>query len=144
MSEAGNKEGCERTSASETSPFRRAFDNKEDFIKYYNEHKEDIDKLTTKQLNSAYKIESCKITKIKNKIVVRSETPKDKPKEEKPKDPKPKDPKPKPKPKPQVNPKDLSKMIDSLINHYEKQISQLKEMKNKLVSDELFDSEHDK
>ena len=123
------------------SPLRRSFENKEDFIKYYNEHKEDMDKLTTKQLNSAYVIDSCKITKIKNKIVVRSETPKDKNTNEMSK---PKDPKPKPKPKTQVNPKDLSKMIDSLINHYEKQISQLKEMKNKLVSDELFDSEHDK
>ena len=58
MSEAGNKE---------ISPFRRAFDNKEDFIKYYNEHKEDIDKLTTKQLNSAYKIESSKLQKLKIK-----------------------------------------------------------------------------
>ena len=130
----------------ETGPLRRAFSNKEDFMKYYNEHKEDMDKLTTQQLNSAYKIESCKITKIKNKIVVRSEIPKDKdkPKEEKPKDQKDttERSKPKPKPKPQVNPKDLNKMIDSMINHYEKQISQLKEMKNKIVSESLYDSEH--
>ena len=55
MSENKETKGTECPSAS-ASPFRRAFDSKEDFIKYYNEHKEDIDKLTTKQLNSAYKI----------------------------------------------------------------------------------------
>ena len=117
----------------ETSPLRRSFNSKEDFIKYYNEHKEDMDKLTTKQLNSAYVIDSCKITKIKNKIVVRSNSPK-KDKEVKDK---------KPKQKKQTEQKDILKMIDSLINHYEKQLTQLKEMKNKIVSDELYDSEHD-
>ena len=68
MSEVGS---CE-------SPLRRAFENKEDFMKYYNEHKEEIDKLTTKQLNSVYKIESCKITRNKNKIVIRNISSKDK------------------------------------------------------------------
>ena len=34
-------------------------------------------------------------------------------------------------------------MIDSLISHYEKQLSLLKEMKNKIVSENLYDSEHD-
>ena len=109
------------------------FKTKEDFIKYYNEHKEEIDKLTTKQLNSAYKIESCKITRNKNKIVVRSNSPKSK--EIKPNTVKPK-------PKSEIKPKDIIKMIDSLINHYEKQLSSLKELKNNIVSEELFDSEH--
>ena len=122
-----------KESNSNVSPFRRAFDNKEDFIKYYNEHKEDIDKLTTKQLNSAYKIESCKITRNKNKIVVRSNSPKSK--EIKPNTVKAKA-------KPEIKPKDIIKMIDSLINHYEKQLSSLKELKNNIVSEELFDSEH--
>ena len=132
MSENKESKSTECQSAN-VSPFRRAFDNKEDFIKYYNEHKEDIDKLTTKQLNSAYKIESCKITKIKNKIVVRSNPPKSK--EIKPNTEKPK-------PKSEIKPKDIIKMIDSLINHYEKQLSSLKELKNNIVSEELFDSEH--
>ena len=119
-----------------TTPYRRAFTSKEDFMKYYNEHKEDMDKLTTKQLNSAYVIESCKITRNKNKIVVRSNSPKSK--ENKP------ETKEKPKEKKQeIKPKDLSKMIDSLINQYEKQLTQLREMKNKIVSDQLFDSDHD-
>ena len=111
------------------------FKTKEDFIKYYNEHKEEIDKLTTKDLNDKYKIESHKITKIKNKIVIRciSHDDKDKPKDK---------PKPKPKPKSEIKPKDIIKMIDSLINHYEKQLSSLKELKNNIVSEELFDSEH--
>ena len=120
----------------ETSPLRRSFNSKEDFIKYYNEHKEDMDKLTTKQLNSAYVIDSCKITKIKNKIVVRSNSPKKDKDNKEVKDKKPKQ-------KKQTEQKDILKMIDSLINHYEKQLTQLKEMKNKIVSDELYDSEHD-
>ena len=121
----------------ENSPLRRSFENKEDFIKYYNEHKEDMDKLTTKQLNSAYVIDSCKITKIKNKIVVRSNSPKNKAVKDN------KDNKVKPKQKKQTEQKDIIKMIDSLINHYEKQLISLKEMKNKIVSDELYDSDHD-
>lgn len=123
-----------------TSQLRRAFSNKEDFMKYYNEHKEEIDKLTTKQLNSVYKIESCKITRNKNKIVVRSNSPKNKTNKDKDnkdnKDTKQNKNK-------EIKPKDLNKMIDSLINHYEKEIVQLKEMKNKIISDNLYDSEHD-
>ncbi len=115
------------------SPYKRAFENKDEFMKYYEQHREEIDKLTTKQLNSVYKIESCKIARNKNKIIVRSNSPKNKDnKEDKPKEQKHKE----------IKPADLNKMIDSLINHYEKQILQLKEMKNKIVSEELFDSEH--
>ncbi len=60
------------------SSFKRAFENKDEFMKYYEQHKEEIDKLTTKQLNSVYKIESCKIARNKNKIIVRSNSPKNK------------------------------------------------------------------
>ena len=124
----------------ENSQFRRAFENKEDFMKYYNEHKEEIDKLTTKQLNSVYKIESCKITRNKNKIVIRNISSKDKDvKEVENKD---KDAKQKTKQNKQFKPKDLIKSIDLLINHYEKQLTQLKEMKDKIVSDNLYDSDH--
>ncbi len=130
MSEQNNNE----------SQYKRAFNDKDEFMKYYNEHKEEIDKLTTKQLNSVYKIESCKIARNKNKIVVRSNSPKSKEKKEKKED-KDKDVKTKSNKK-EIKPTDLNKMIDSLINHYEKQILQLKEMKNKIVSDNLFDSEH--
>ena len=130
MSEVGN---CE-------SQFRRAFENKEDFMKYYNEHNEEIDKLTTKQLNSVYKIESCKITRNKNKIVIGNISSKDKDvKEVENKD---KDAKQKTKQTKQFKPKDLIKSIDLLINHYEKQLTQLKEMKDKIVSDNLYDSDH--
>ena len=129
MSEQNNNE----------SQYKRAFNDKDEFMKYYNEHKEEIDKLTTKQLNSVYKIESCKITRNKNKIVVRSNSPKSKDKKEDKED---KEVKPKQKSnKKEIKPTDLNKMIDSLINHYEKQILQLKEMKNKIVSDNLFDSD---
>ena len=119
------------------------FETKEDFTKYYNEHREEIDKLSVKDLNEMFKIKSCKIIKMKNKIIIRSETSKDnKENKEKEEKPKPKD-KPKPKQKKQSDQKDILKMIDSLINHYEKQLIQLKEMKNKIVSENLFDSEHD-
>lgn len=129
------------------SQFKRAFNDKDEFMKFYNEHKEEIDKLTTKQLNSVYKINDCKITRNKNKIVVRtltsgasSNSPKSKDKKEDKEDKE--DVKPKPKSnKKEIKPTDLNKMIDSLINHYEKQILQLKEMKNKIVSDNLFDSD---
>ena len=129
----------------ENSQCRRSFENKEDFMKYYNEHKEELDKLTTQQLNSAYVINSCKITKIKNKIIVRtltngtsSNSPKnkDKDKEVKTNDKKQKSNK-------KIKPKDITKILDSLINQYEKQLTTLKEMKNKIISDELYDSEHD-
>ena len=122
----------------ENSQYRRSFENKEDCMKYYNEHKEELDKLTTQQLNSAYVINSCKITKIKNKIIVRSNSPKnkDKDKEVKTNDKKQKTNK-------KIKPKDITKILDSLINQYEKQLTTLKEMKNKIISDELFDSEHD-
>ena len=116
------------------------FETKEDFTKYYNEHREEIDKLSVKDLNEMFKIKSCKIIKMKNKIIIRSETSKDN-KEDKDKDNKEK-PKPKPKQKKQSDQKDILKMIDSLINHYEKQLIQLKEMKNKIVSENLYDSEH--
>ena len=122
----------------ENSQFRRSFENKEDFMKYYNEHKEELDKLTTQQLNSAYVINSCKITKIKNKIIVRSNSPKNKDKE---KEVKTNDKKQKSNKK--IKPKDITKILDSLINQYEKQLTTLKEMKNKIISDELYDSEHD-
>ena len=107
-------------------------------MKYYNEHKEELDKLTTQQLNSAYVINSCKITKIKNKIIVRSNSPKNKDKE---KEVKTNDKKQKSNKK--IKPKDITKILDSLINQYEKQLTTLKEMKNKIISDELYDSEHD-
>ena len=136
MSEVKNNEQQQ----TETTPYRRAFTSKEDFMKYYNEHKEDMDKLTTKQLNSAYVIESCKITRNKNKIVVRSNSPKNKENKADKQESKPKETKEK---KQEIKPKDLSKMIDSLINQYEKQLTQLREMKNKIVSDQLFDSDHD-
>ena len=127
----------------ENSQFRRAFENKEDFMKYYNEHKEEIDKLTTKQLNSVYKIESCKITRNKNKIVIRNISSKDKDvKEVENKDQQDKDAKQKTKQNKQFKPKDLIKSIDLLINHYEKQLTTLKEMKDKIVSDNLYDSDH--
>lgn len=103
--------------------YRRAFDNKEDFMKYYEEHKEEIDKLTTKQLNSVYKINECKISRNKNKIIVRSNSPKTKEKKDK------------------VKPTDLNKIIDHLINEFEKQLSELRELKNKIVSNELYESE---
>ena len=151
MSEVKNNEqNNNEQQQTETTPYRRAFTSKEDFMKYYNEHKEDMDKLTTKQLNSAYVIESCKITRNKNKIVVRSNSPKNKENKADKQESKPKETKEK---KQEIKPKDLSKMIDSLINQYEKQLTQLRafkerlseserEMKNKIVSDACARQEH--
>ena len=117
-------------------------------MNYYNEHKEEIDKLTTKQLNSIYKIKDCKISRNKKKLVIKSDVQKiEKPnvetnetvKEDKEvKDDKPKSKKPKQK---EIKPQDLEKMINRIITEYEKQLSNLKELKNKLVSNDLFESE---
>ena len=38
----------------------------------------------------------------------------------------------------------LEKMINQIITEYEKQLSSLKELKNKLVSDNLFESDKSK
>ena len=104
------------------------FETKEEFMKYYEEHKEEIDKLQTKELNKQFKINSCKISRNKNKIVVRAESPKKKT-EKKDKE---------------VNQQDLNKVIDHLINEFEKQLNELKELKNKIVSNDLFESKNPK
>ena len=59
-----------------TEEYKRAFESKDEFMNYYNEHKEEIDKLTTKQLNSIYKIKDCKISRNKKKITVKQNIPK--------------------------------------------------------------------
>ena len=59
-----------------TEEYKRAFESKDEFMNYYNEHKEEIDKLTTKQLNSVYKIKDCKISRNKKKITVKQNIPK--------------------------------------------------------------------
>ena len=125
--------------------YKRAFESKDEFMKYYEEHKEEIDKLTTKQLNSIYKIKDCKISRNKKKLVIKSDVPKiEKPKVEtnetvkEDKEVKPKQVKTKQK---EVKPQDLEKMINRIITEYEKQLSNLKELKNKLVSNDLFESE---
>ena len=41
----------------------------------------------------------------------------------------------------EIKPQYLEKMINHIITEYEKQISNLKELKNKLVSDDLFESD---
>ena len=112
--------------------YKRAFESKDEFMNYYNEHKEEIDKLTTKQLNSVYKIKDCKLSRNKKKLVVKVDIPKiEKPKEES----EVKEDKPKSKPKSQnIKPENLEKMINHIITEYEKQLSSLKELKNKLVS----------
>lgn len=119
--------------------YKRAFESKDEFMNYYNEHKEEIDKLTTKQLNSVYKIKDCKLSRNKKKLVVKVDIPKiEKPKEES----EVKDDKPKSKPKSQnIKPENLEKMINHIITEYEKQLSSLKELKNKLVSNDLFESD---
>ena len=47
------------------------FETKDEFMKYYNEHKEEIDKLKTNDLNKKYKIKDNKISKTKNVISVK-------------------------------------------------------------------------
>ena len=114
------------------------FETKDEFMKYYEEHKNEIDKLATKDLNKMYKINSHKLSRNKNKIIVRTLTSETSSNSPKSKDNN-KDDKSKPNENKEIKPADLNKMIDSLINHYEKQILQLREMKNKIVSEELFD-----
>ena len=144
--------------------FKRAFESKEEFMKFYEEHKTEIDKLNTKQLNSVYKIKDCKISKNKKKLVVKPDTthlnkesnidlnmsyyeepdktfkPVEKPKSIKQTHMLAKSKQTKPKAK-QIKPQDLEKMINHIITEYEKQLSNLKELKNKLVSDDLFESD---
>ena len=122
-----------------TEEYKRAFESKDEFMNYYNEHKEEIDKLNTKQLNSVYKIKDCKISRNKKKITVKQNIPKieksnveiNEDKENKTKKSKSKE----------IKPQDLEKMINHIITEYEKQLSNLKELKNKLVSDDLFESD---
>ena len=132
--------------------YKRAFESKDEFMKYYEEHKEEIDKLTTKQLNSVYKIKDCKISRNRKKLTVKQDIPKiEKPNVEtnetvkedthtlaKSKEDKPKQVKTKQK---EIKPQDLEKMINRIITEYEKQLTNLKELKNKLVSNDLFESE---
>ena len=128
--------------------FKRAFESKDEFMKFYEEHKSEIDKLNTKQLNSVYKIKDCKISKNKKKLIVKSDVPKiDNVKSEsveevtsKSTEAKPKQEKNKPKSK-NIKPENLEKMINHIITEYEKQLSNLKELKNKLVSENLYESQ---
>ena len=46
------------------------FDNKEEFMKYYNKHKDDMDQEKTRGLNIKYKIPSYKIGRQKNVITL--------------------------------------------------------------------------
>ena len=118
--------------------YKRAFESKDEFMNYYNEHKEEIDKLTTKQLNSVYKIKDCKLSRNKKKLVVKSNTPKINKKVDDKKDLNEllelKDVQ-------DVKPETLEKMINQIITEYEKQLSGLKELKNKIVSHDLFESD---
>ena len=131
-----------------TEEYKRAFESNDEFMKFYEEHKSEIDKLNTKQLNSVYKIKDCKISKNKKKLIVKSDVPKidnvkSEPVEEvtsKSTEAKPKQEKNKPKQK-EIKPENLEKMINHIITEYEKQLSNLKELKNKLVSNDLFESE---
>ncbi len=42
------------------------FETKDEFMKYYNEHKEEMDKLKTVDLNKRYKIKDSKVSRTKN------------------------------------------------------------------------------
>lgn len=48
---------------------KKTFDSPEEFNKYYNKHKEEIDSKTSNQLNKEYKINGFKITKRNVKVV---------------------------------------------------------------------------
>ena len=63
------------------------FENKEEFFKYYEEHKEDVDKMKTRGLNIKYKIPGFKIGRKKEQLVLiqlkkKQEEVKEEPKEE--------------------------------------------------------------
>ena len=98
------------------------FESKDEFMKYYNEHKEEIDKLKTNDLNKKYKIKDNKISKTKNVISVKPITVK-----------------PTPVKKEEPN-KNISKHVDKEIKFYDnmillhqKQIETYKQLKNKLM-----------
>ena len=124
-----------------TEEYKRAFESKDEFMNYYNEHKEEIDKLTTKQLNSVYKIKDCKISRNKKKITVKQNIPKIETNETVKDNKEDKENKLKKSKSKEIKPQDLEKMINHIITEYEKQLSNLKELKNKLVSDDLFESD---
>ena len=99
------------------------FETKDEFMKYYNEHKEEIDKLKTNDLNKKYKIKDNKISKTKNVISVKSITVKPTPikKDDEPNN-------------------NISKNVDKEIKFYDnmillhqKQIETYKQLKNKLM-----------
>ena len=54
------------------SPDITTFDTKEDFIEYFNEHKDELNTLTTQKLNKMFKISGYTITKIKGEVSLKS------------------------------------------------------------------------
>ena len=114
-----------------TSNEIKNFETKEEFMKFYNEHKEEIDKLTTKDINKKYIIKDCKVSKNKNKLIIRSNSPKQtKPKIDNKETTKSND----------IKPEQLEKMVNHIITQYEKQLNDLKDLKDKLISDNLYES----
>ena len=50
------------------SPDIISFDTKDEFIEYLNDHKEELDKMTTQKLNKMFQITDYRITKIQGEI----------------------------------------------------------------------------
>ena len=55
------------------SPDITEFENKEEFIEYLQDNKEEMDKLTTQKLNKMYHIKGYKITKLKGEICLKKD-----------------------------------------------------------------------
>lgn len=98
------------------------FETKDEFMKYYNEHKEEMDKLKTVDLNKRYKIKDSKVSRTKNvltfKPIVVKPTPIKKDESDK-----------------NIN-KSVDKEIkfyDNMILLHQKQIETYKQIKNKLM-----------
>lgn len=98
------------------------FETKDEFMKYYDENKEELDKLKTVDLNKKYKIKDCKISKTKNVISLKPITVK-----------------PTPKHNEDIN-KNINKQVDKEIKFYDnmillhqKQIETYKQLINKLM-----------
>lgn len=100
------------------------FESKDEFMKYYNEHKEEMDTLTTKELNNKFKINEHKIAKNKKKIILRPNSPKNTNKSN----------------KSNAEMINVEKSINHMIDEYEKQLNQLKDLKNKIISEKLYES----
>ena len=108
------------------------FETKDEFMKYYEEHKEELDKLKTVDLNKRYKIKDNKVSRNKNVIVIKPIVIK-------------------PTPIKKEESKNINKAVDKELKFYDnmillhqKQIETYRQLKNKLLCEYEVSSKESK